>query len=64
MATISLTLNDTEQQAFCQLLDTALRSGGLQTLQPVAHFFSRIRAAQAAAAVPPELTPAAASEAQ
>jgi hypothetical protein len=53
MAAITLTLDDAEQQAFNQLLDTALRSTGLTAFQLVAHFSARLQAAQAAAAMPP-----------
>jgi hypothetical protein len=47
MNTITLVLNDMEQQALCQLLDTALRQAGLNALDVVSHFRGRIAAAQA-----------------
>ncbi len=52
MTTITLALNDAEQQAFHQLLDTALRQGGLTALDVASHFVMRISAAQGSAAQP------------
>jgi hypothetical protein len=50
MATITLVLNDAEQQAFHQLIDSALRSNGISALQVGYHFASLINSAQATAA--------------
>lgn len=49
MTSITLVLNDAEQQALHQLLDTALRQAGLNALDVVSHFVGRIGAAQSAA---------------
>lgn len=46
MASITLVLDDNEQQALNQLLDTALRQAGLHALDVVSHFAGRILAAQ------------------
>ncbi len=48
MTNINLVLNDGEQQAFHQLLDTALRQAGLNALNVVSHFFGRLSDAQQA----------------
>ncbi len=52
MASITLVLDDNEQQALNQLLDTALRQAGLHALDVVSHFAGRIFAAQSATAQP------------
>jgi len=46
MSNITLVLNDSEQQAFHQLLDIALRQAGLNALDVVYHFRGRILSAQ------------------
>ncbi len=46
MSNITLVLNDSEQQAFHQLLDIALRQVGLNALDVVYHFRGRILSAQ------------------
>jgi hypothetical protein len=60
MSDITLTLNETEQQGFQQLLDTSLRSGGLNALQLVSHFVGRLSAAAQASlnATPANTAPA------
>ena len=52
MTAITLILNDAEQQALHQLLDTALRQAGLNALDVVSHFVGRIAQAQGAAVQP------------
>ena len=53
MSTITLVLNDAEQQAFHQLLDTVLRSAGLNALQTVSHFAGLLTSASVASAQVP-----------
>lgn len=59
-ADITLTLNDGEQQALIQLLDVAVRSGGLvnNVAENGNFFYKKIIALQAAAAAPPPPTAA------
>jgi hypothetical protein len=60
MSDITLTLNESEQQGFHQLLDTALRSGGLNALQLVSHFVGLFSTASQASlnATPANTAPA------
>lgn len=46
MKTITLTFDENELNAFRQLLDIALRQGGLGSLAAVSHFVTRLEAAQ------------------
>lgn len=64
MTTITLALNDAEQQALHQILDTALRQGGLSALDLASHFVMRISAAQGAAAQPQRAASAGNTQAQ
>jgi hypothetical protein len=50
MSTITLVLQDAEQQIFQKLLDIALRQAGLNAFDAVSHFMGRIAAAQHMAA--------------
>jgi hypothetical protein len=45
MSSIAILLNDQEQRAFTQLLDTALRHAGMGALEVVAHFKAKVEAA-------------------
>ena len=49
-AEISVTLTDQEQAAMIQLLDTAVKSGGLNNAEAVLYFVKKIQAAQQQAA--------------
>lgn len=63
MASITLVLNDSEQNALRQLLDISLRQAGLYALEVVSHFNARLNeAAQAATAQAPVSRPAAAAQ--
>jgi hypothetical protein len=53
MQTITLVLNQQEQNAFLQLIDTALRSSGLAAFDLAAHFRGKLaEAVQAASGSP------------
>jgi hypothetical protein len=61
---ITLTLSETEQAAFHQLLDMTLRNAGMNAFAIVSHFVGRITAASQLGAGPSSaqaVTPAAAS---
>lgn len=51
---ITLSLNDDEQRALVQLLDTANRAGGIQNAEAVVHFVRKISEAQRATVPPPK----------
>lgn len=55
---VTLTLNDEEQKAFLALLDSALKTGGLASLQPVIKFVQKYRAAVGPVSPAPTPTPA------
>lgn len=48
-AEVTITLSDQEQAAMIQLLDTAVKSGGLNNAEAVVYFVKKIQAAQQAA---------------
>jgi hypothetical protein len=60
MATITLSLNDDEQNAFQHLLDLALRNNGMGALSVVSHFVSLINQAAQTGAVQAQVNTSAA----